>query len=63
MSQVQKNARLEVVVDATVPEVRHVISDVMRVGEWSHECLAARWLGDADGPAPCDRLAHIGESS
>ena len=52
MSQVQKNARVEVLVDATVPEVWHVISDVTQVGEWSLECLAARWLGDADGPAP-----------
>lgn len=52
MSQVQKRSRVEVVVDAPVVEVWQVISDVTRIGEWSHECHAARWLGDADGPAP-----------
>ena len=52
MSQVQKNSCVEVVVDATVQEVWQVISNVTRVGEWSHECHAARWLGGADGPAP-----------
>lgn len=52
MSQVQKQSRVEVVVAAPVSEVWQVISDVTRVGEWSHECHAARWLGDADGPAP-----------
>jgi hypothetical protein len=52
MSQVQKKSRVEVVVDATVPQAWEVISDVTRIGEWSHECHAARWLGAADGPAP-----------
>jgi hypothetical protein len=52
MSQVQKNSRVEVVVAATVPLVWDVISDVTRIGEWSHECHAARWLGDADRAAP-----------
>ena len=52
MSQVQKKSRVEVVVDATVPQVWEVISDVTRIGEWSHECHDARWLGDTDGPAP-----------
>lgn len=52
MSQVQKQSRVEVVVDATVPQVWEVVSDVTRIGEWSHECHAAHWLGGADGPAP-----------
>ena len=52
MSQVQKQSRVEVVVDATVRQVWEVISDVTRIGEWSHECHAARWLDDADGPSP-----------
>ena len=51
MSQVQKQSRVEVVVDASVPQVWEVISDVTRVGEWSHECHSARWLGAADGPS------------
>jgi len=56
MSQVQKNSRVEVVVNATVQEVWQVISDVTRVGEWSHECHTSRWLGDAAGPAPGARF-------
>jgi Polyketide cyclase / dehydrase and lipid transport len=56
MSQVQKRSRVEVVVDATVPQVWQVVADVTRVGEWSHECHAARWLGDANGPSPGARF-------
>lgn len=52
MNQVQKSSRVEVVVDATVEEVWQVVSDVTRVGEWSHECHTARWLDGADAPAP-----------
>ena len=52
MKQVQKQSRVEVVVDATVRQVWEVISDVTRIGEWSHECHAARWLDDDDGPSP-----------
>jgi len=52
MSKVQKKSRVAVVVDATVPQVWEVISDVTRIGEWSHECHGARWLGNADGPSP-----------
>ena len=52
MMQVQKQSRVEVVGDATVPQVWEVVSDVTRVGEWSHECHGARWLDDAAGPAP-----------
>jgi hypothetical protein len=51
MSQVQKHARVEVLVAATVPQVWDVVTDVTRVGEWSHECLGADWLGDAHGPS------------
>lgn len=56
MSQVQKKSRVKVIVDATVPQVWEVISDVTRIGEWSHECHAARWLGAADEPAPGARF-------
>lgn len=52
MSQVQKSAQVEAVVDAPVPHVWEVISDVTRVGAWSHECHSARWLNDADRPSP-----------
>ena len=56
MTQVQKSSRVEVVVDATAPQVWEVISDVTRIGEWSHECCAARWLGGAAGPFPGARF-------
>lgn len=51
MSQVQKRSRVEVVVDAPVQEVWQVVSDVTRIGEWSHECHGAAWLGEADRAA------------
>jgi hypothetical protein len=41
--QVQKNSRVEVEVDASVRDVWPVVSDVTRVGEWSHECRSAEW--------------------
>lgn len=56
MTQVQKSSRVEVVVDATVPQVWDVVADVTRIGEWSHECHAARWLGGADQPFPGARF-------
>jgi hypothetical protein len=52
MSQVQKQSLVEEVVDATAWQVWAVISDVTRIGEWSHECRAAWWLDEADGPSP-----------
>lgn len=56
MNEVQKRSHVEVVVAATVPQVWAVVSDVTRVGEWSHECLGASWLGDAHEPAPGARF-------
>jgi uncharacterized protein YndB with AHSA1/START domain len=32
-------------------EVWAAISDITRMGEWSPECIAARWSGGAAGPA------------
>jgi hypothetical protein len=33
-----------------------VVRDVTRVGEWSHECLAANWLGGATSAVPGARF-------
>ncbi|MEZ5116527.1 MAG: SRPBCC family protein [Candidatus Nanopelagicales bacterium] len=52
MSEVQKASRVEVLVDATVQQVWDVVSDVTRVGEWSHECRGARWLGATHAALP-----------
>jgi hypothetical protein len=34
------------VVDAPIDAVWDVVRDPPRVGEWSHECVAAEWIGD-----------------
>ena len=40
---------MEELVDATPEQVWAVLTDVTRVGEWSHECRETVWLGG--GPA------------
>ena len=39
---------VEAEVEATPQQVWDVVSDVSRVGEWSHECRAATWLAGYD---------------
>src|SRR5664279_3861731 len=46
-----RTGRVEVVVDASADQVWAVLSDVRRVGEWSHEASGAHWLDGASGPA------------
>ncbi len=59
MNQVQKRSCVEVEVDATVQDVWAVVCDVTRVGEWSHECRAARWLGHPSGLVPGARYRGL----
>ena len=40
-----------IAIAAPIGEVFAAVSDVTRMGEWSPECVAARWVGGADGPA------------
>jgi hypothetical protein len=56
--RVQKQGHIEVVVDAEPePEaVWEVVRDVTRVGEWSHECVGAEWLGGATSAVPGARF-------
>ena len=54
--RVQMENRVAVTVKATIDEVWDVVRDVTRVGEWSHECVGAAWLADADAPAPGARF-------
>lgn len=56
MNTVQKESCVEVVVDVPPDDVWDVVSDVTRVGEWSHECRSARWLGDDDRARPGARF-------
>ena len=45
----QGSATVEIYRDPAV--VFSAIANVTRVGEWSPECVAGRWVGDATGPA------------
>ena len=47
---------IEELVDAGIDDVWAVVCDVTRVGEWSHECVGASWLGDSDGARPGARF-------
>jgi hypothetical protein len=49
MRLVQGSATVEIKRDPAV--VFSAIADVTRMGEWSPECVAARWVGAATGPA------------
>jgi hypothetical protein len=53
---VQKSGRVAVAVDADIDAVWDVVRDVTRVGEWSHGCFGASWIGDAGTPAPGARF-------
>ena len=54
--RVQLANRVAVTVAADIDEVWEVVRDVTRVGEWSHECVSASWLGEADAPIPGARF-------
>lgn len=40
-----------IVINRPPNEVFAAVSDISRTGEWSPECIAGRWVGDATGPA------------
>lgn len=50
--RVQLENSVAVTVDAPIDEVWNVVRDVTRVGEWSHECVGATWLGAATSAVP-----------
>jgi hypothetical protein len=54
--RVQLENQVAVTVEAGIDEVWDVVRDVTRVGEWSHECVGAEWLGDASTPEPGARF-------
>ena len=53
---IPRTGRVETVVAAPVEAVWAVISDVTRVGEWSHECRQVEWLGGATTAVPGARF-------
>ena len=54
--RIQLENRVEVTVEAGIDAVWEVVRDVTRVGEWSHECVGAEWVGDARAAEPGARF-------
>ena len=54
--RVQPEAHVSVTVDTPIDEVWAVVRDVTRVGEWSHECVGAEWIGGATEARPGARF-------
>jgi hypothetical protein len=50
MSSAPTTRSVSVVIDRPPLEVWTAVADVTRMGEWSPECTAGRWIGGADGP-------------
>jgi uncharacterized protein YndB with AHSA1/START domain len=53
---VQPACDVAVTVDVPIEAVWDVVRDVTRVGEWSHECVGAEWIGGATSAAPGARF-------
>lgn len=54
--RVQLESQVSVTVSADIDDVWDVVRDVTRVGEWSHECVGAEWLGGGTAAAPGARF-------
>lgn len=54
--RVQMENGVAVTVDAEIGAVWDVVRDVTRVGEWSHECVGAAWIGGSTSPVPGARF-------
>lgn len=59
---IPQSGRAEAVVDAPVDAVWRVVSDVTRIGEWSHECRRVEWLGGATKAVPGVRFRGTNQS-
>ncbi len=56
---IPRSGEVEVIVDAPIEAVWRVVSDVTRVGEWSHECRRVEWLDGARTAAPGVRFRGV----
>jgi Polyketide cyclase / dehydrase and lipid transport len=56
LPRIPRSTDVEAITDATPEQVWAVVSDVTRIGEWSHECRTGQWLDGATGPAPGARF-------
>jgi hemerythrin-like domain-containing protein len=54
--RVQTENSVTVTVAADIDDVWDVVRDVTRVGEWSHECVGAAWLGTSTSARPGARF-------
>ena len=54
--RVQLENSVALTVDAAIDDVWDVVRDVTRVGEWSHECVGAAWLGNSTSATPGARF-------
>ncbi len=45
-----KSGTATIEINATPHDVWAALTDVTRMGQWSPECIAARWVPDATGP-------------
>jgi hypothetical protein len=55
-NRLPRTCRVEAAVSAPVEAVWHVVADVTRTGEWSHECHSVEWLDGATVAAPGARF-------
>jgi hypothetical protein len=56
MGTLQRNSRVEVVTEASPEAVWEIVSDVTRVGDWSHECRSSDWVDGATSARPGARF-------
>jgi hypothetical protein len=56
MGTLRREGSVEAFSEAEPHAVWDVIADVTRIGEWSHECQAASWVGGADTARPGARF-------
>jgi uncharacterized protein YndB with AHSA1/START domain len=56
MGTLKRTSRVEVTTDASPESVWAVVSDVTRVGDWSHECRGSDWIDGATSARPGARF-------
>jgi len=65
MGTLRRTGRVEATTSAALEQVWEVVSDITRVGEWSHECRVGSWLDGAAGAYPGARFTgtnRVGKS-
>ncbi|ETA07291.1 MULTISPECIES: SRPBCC family protein [Gordonia] len=60
--RVAHHGRTESYAEAPPEAVFDIVSDVTRVGEWSHECRGAHWVGPEQAAAPGVRFRGTNKS-